>query len=52
VTPHAWAVDAWTKVVGSGAGLSDIARPLLVLAAWATVLLVAATTRLRHVLTS
>jgi ABC-2 type transport system permease protein len=50
LTPHAWAVDAWTKVVGSGAGLNEIARPLLVLALWAAALITVATTRLRHVL--
>ncbi|MGZ4773288.1 MAG: ABC transporter permease [Ilumatobacteraceae bacterium] len=52
LVPQAWAVDAWTKVVGSGAGLGGIARPLLVLVGYAVVMLTLATTRLRHVLTS
>jgi ABC-2 type transport system permease protein len=34
-TPHAWAVGAFTEVVGAGAGLSDIATELGALAAFA-----------------
>jgi len=34
-TPHAWAVDALMRVIGAGAGPSDIAVELLVLAAFA-----------------
>lgn len=34
-TPHAWAVDAFTEVVGAGAGPSDIATELGALAAFA-----------------
>lgn len=49
LVPHARAVDAWTNVVGSDAGVTDIARPLLVLTVWTAVLLVAATNRLRYV---
>lgn len=34
-TPHAWAVDAFVRVVGAGAGVRDIATELGVLAAFA-----------------
>ncbi|MDZ7799674.1 MAG: ABC transporter permease [Trueperaceae bacterium] len=38
-TPHAWAVQAFTRLVGDGAGLSDITRELAVLASFAAVFL-------------
>jgi ABC-2 type transport system permease protein len=48
VAPHAWAVDAWTELLSRGGGLVAIAPQLAVLAGFAAVLLVAATSRLRH----
>jgi len=50
VTPHAWAVDAWTALLSRGAGVGDILGRLAVLAAFAIALLLAATVRLRRVL--
>lgn len=38
-TPHAWAVGAFTDVVGAGAGLADIAPDLAAIMAFAVVLL-------------
>lgn len=32
VTPHAWAVDAWSAIVNDGAGLGGIAFELAVIA--------------------
>lgn len=39
VTPHAWALDGFTKVLGKGGGVADILPQLGVLAAYATGLL-------------
>lgn len=39
-TPHAWAVQAFSRLVGDGAGLSDITRELAMLAAFAAAFLV------------
>lgn len=50
VVPHGWAVDAWTQLLAEGAGLSGIGKELLVLGAFAAVLLTVATVRLRAVL--
>jgi ABC-2 type transport system permease protein len=52
LTPHAWAIDGWTKVVGNGATIGGIVRPLVILLAWAAVLFVLATARLRNRLTT
>lgn len=48
LTPHAWAVDAWTALVARGGTLATIAPDLGVLAAFAAVLLTLATVRLRR----
>lgn len=48
LTPHAWAVDAWTVLIAQGGGLADIATQLAVLSAFALALLVAATWRLQR----
>jgi ABC-2 type transport system permease protein len=48
IAPHAWAVDAWTALLSRNGGLVDIAGDLAVLGAFATVLLAAATLRLRR----
>ena len=50
LTPHAWAVDAWVTLLSRGGGLLDILRQLVVLAAFATALLVLASLRLRRTL--
>jgi ABC-2 type transport system permease protein len=52
LTPHAWAVDAWVTLLSRGGGLTDILRPLAVLAAFAALLLGVATVRLRRSLTT
>ncbi len=52
VTPHAWAVDAWTALLSRNGRLVDIARDLAVLLAFAAALLVAATSRLRRALSA
>ena len=51
VTPHAWAIDAFAKLVQDGGGLVDILPELGVLAAYAAVLLLIASWRLRVVIT-
>ncbi len=50
VTPHAWAVDAWTSLLSRGGTLSTIAGPLLILAGFACAFLTLATVRLRRIL--
>src|SRR5579871_6510676 len=50
ITPHAWANDVFGKLVGHGASVSALGRPLGVLAAYAIALLALATWRLRRVL--
>ncbi len=52
VTPHAWAMDAFRKLSFDDAGLSDIVPELLVMAAFAVVLLGLASWRFRRVLAS
>lgn len=47
ITPHAWAMDAWARLVEDGAGLAGIARPLGVLAVYAVVLFGVGAYRLR-----
>ena len=49
-TPHAWALDAFAKIRDEG-GLLDIAPELSILAAYAVVLLLVASWRLRRVIT-
>ncbi len=50
LTPHAWAIDAWTELLSRSGGVADIARPLLILAAVAAALITIASARLRRVL--
>ncbi len=50
LTPHAWAVDAWTELLSRGGTITDIGRQLGVLAAFAAGLLVLAVVRMRRVL--
>jgi ABC-2 type transport system permease protein len=52
ITPHAWASDAFAKLVGHGASITDIGGQLAVLAAFAAALLALAAWRLRQVLVS
>ena len=52
ITPHAWAMDAWTDVVFGHAGVADIAVQLAVLTGFAVVLGTLATRRLRRALTA
>ena len=52
VTPHAWANDAFAKLVAHHAPVTALARQLGVLAGFAAVLLALATWRLRRVLTA
>jgi ABC-2 type transport system permease protein len=48
VTPHAWAIDAFTEVIQRGGGLGQIGLELVVLALYGGALLVAATYTLRR----
>ncbi|HEX6934037.1 MAG TPA: ABC transporter permease [Streptosporangiaceae bacterium] len=48
ITPHAWANDAFAKLIGQGASIGAILPQLEVLAAYAAVLLILATWRLRR----
>ena len=50
LTPHAWAVDAWTELLSRAGTLSDITRQLLVLLGFAFVLVAVSARRLRHTL--
>ncbi len=50
ITPQAWGNDAFAKLVGHGASITGILPQLGVLAAYAAVLLILATWRLRRVL--
>jgi ABC-2 type transport system permease protein len=52
LTPNAWAMDAWVRLVFGRAGLGGVQRQLLALAAFAVVLFPLATWRLRRVVTS
>ena len=51
VTPHAWAIDGFAKLVQQGGGLVDILPELGVLAGYAAVLLLIAAWRLRVAIT-
>jgi ABC-2 type transport system permease protein len=51
LVPQAWAMDAFVALMGKGADLAAIAPQLLVLAAYAAVLLPLATWRLRIAIT-
>lgn len=51
-TPHAWAVDALMRVIGSGAGPSDVAVELMVLAGFAAGFLLLALLAFRRTLLS
>ena len=48
ITPHAWAVDAFTEVIQRGGGLADIGTELFVLLAYGSVLLIAGAASLRR----
>jgi ABC-2 type transport system permease protein len=50
ITPHAWAMDAFVALIARGADLGGIVPQLLVLLAYAAVLLPVATWRLRAAL--
>jgi ABC-2 type transport system permease protein len=52
ITPHAWANDAFNHLLVNGGGLSSVWLDVVVLAAYASVLLTLATWRLRRVLTT
>lgn len=51
ITPHAWAVDGFAKLMQEGGGVVDILPELGVLAAYAAVLLLVASWRLRVAVT-
>jgi ABC-2 type transport system permease protein len=48
LTPHAWAMDALVVLLYGGAGVGSIARPILVLTAFALALLVVAARNMRR----
>ncbi len=52
VTPHAWANDAFSKLLKHGGDLGSVLPQVGVLLAFAAVVLTAATWRLRHALTA
>ncbi len=51
VMPQAWAMDAWSAIVNDGAGLSDVALEIAVLAGYALAFLVAGSWALQRKLT-
>lgn len=51
LTPNAWAMDAWVRLIFGRVGLAGVGRQLLVLATFAAVLFPLATWRLRAVVT-
>ena len=51
LTPNAWAMDAWVRLVFGRVGLAGVSRQLLVLAVFALVLFPLATWRLRAAVT-
>jgi ABC-2 type transport system permease protein len=51
ITPHAWGVEAYEEIILRDGGMTDIALDLGVLAAFALVMFVLATWRLRVTLT-
>jgi ABC-2 type transport system permease protein len=52
ITPHAWANDAFNTLLTNGGGLTSVWLDVVVLCAFAAVLLTLATWRLRRVLTT
>ncbi|MDH3731802.1 MAG: ABC transporter permease, partial [Acidimicrobiia bacterium] len=48
ITPHAWAVDAFTEVIQRGGGIGQIGLELAVLALFGISLLIAASISLRR----
>ncbi len=48
ITPHAWAIDAFTEVIQRGGGLGEIGTELAVLVAYGVAVLAAATFTLRR----
>jgi ABC-2 type transport system permease protein len=52
VTPHAWANDAFSKLLGDGDGVGAVLPQMAVLLALAAVALVLATWRLRRAITA
>jgi ABC-2 type transport system permease protein len=48
VTPHAWAMDAFGDILGRGAGITDVAPDLTVLAVYAAVLIAVAAALFRR----
>lgn len=51
VTPHAWAMQGWTKLIFEGQGIGAITAELAVLLAWAAALITAGVVLLRRSLT-
>jgi ABC-2 type transport system permease protein len=52
ITPHAWAIDAFTEVVQRGGGLGQIGTELAVLVTFGVVMLAGASTALRRAIVS
>lgn len=52
ITPHAWAVEGFTEIIRTNAGLAEIALQLVVLLGFAVILLAIASGRLRKSITS
>ncbi len=52
IFPHAWAMDAWTELIGGGGSLGDIGTELAVLVGFAVVIFPVAIWRLRRALVS
>ena len=52
VTPHAWALDAFSELIRDDAGFGDILDELAVLVGFATVLIVLASWRFRRSITT
>jgi ABC-2 type transport system permease protein len=52
LTPHAWGNDGFSELIRHGGGLSDVAKDIGVLLAWAAALLTIATWRLRRAITA
>jgi ABC-2 type transport system permease protein len=52
LTPHAWAMDAFIRLIGDGAGLGQISADLAVLGGFFIVLLPLGAWRLRRTITA
>jgi ABC-2 type transport system permease protein len=52
LTPHAWAIEGFTKLIRTGAGLPGIGLQLAALTGFGVVLLTIASWRLRRALTT